>query len=629
MDLASKIIIILSSLLCLVMAAIFFQLGINDVSLLLNTFLLIAGGYLLFVANTPLRANRYRELKTRWSDEAQHKEYPRPQLQRENWLNLNGVWDYALRPKDAPAPTVFDGKINVPFPLESNLSGVAKKIRPQQKLWYHTTFNKPLAFQRLRLHFGAVDWECEVWINDQWLGKHSGGHDAFYFDIEKYLTTEAQQKLCVSVWDPCDAGVQPRGKQSRRPSNIYYKAVTGIWQTVWLEPLPDTAIETLNYVANIDDRTLALEISCSAWQSDDEIKVQVFDGAQEIANIISTEKHFQLSLPATTQCWSPDNPKLYPTVISIIRQKKIIDSINTYFALREIKIKPDQQGINRVYLNKQAIFQLGLLDQGWWPDGLYTAPNDEALKYDIEISKAMGFNMIRKHVKVEPARWYFHCDTIGMLVWQDMPTGDKNILPRQKDLKRSEASKKIFHQELDAMLAQLRCFPSIVCWVPFNEGWGQFDTNNVLQKVKRIDPSRLVDGPSGWNDRSYGDFRDYHIYMRKLFIGKQKTGRAEAIGEFGGIGHRIKSHMAVTNSWSYNNVKNLELLKQKYRTLYEQQLLPLIEQGLCAVVYTQTTDVESEINGLLTYDREIEKIPVQDLQEIHQQVYQRFNLTIK
>lgn len=627
--LAQKIILILSSLLFLIMAGIFYGLGINESSLTINLLLLLIGAYVLFFANTPLRANHYRKLETQWSTNAQHTEYPRPQLEREQWINLNGSWHYAIRPKQSEMPTSFDGRIEVPFPLESDLSGVARKIRPDQTLWCKTEFvlakNYKQNNEKLRLHFGAVDWQCELWINHQYVGKHCGGHDAFYFDIENFLVAENVQHLCIAVWDPCSAGVQPRGKQSNRPSNIYYKAVTGIWQSVWLEPLATTHIEYLSYRTDIHKKNITLTLDINDLQTHDEITVQVFNNEKEIAKKTTQQNQFQIQLPEQSKLWSPENPTLYPALITIVRNTKTIDSVTTYFSLRKIEIKKSADNLNRVYLNEEPVFQLGLLDQGWWPDGLYTAPNDAALKFDIEISKAMGFNMIRKHVKVEPARWYYHCDKIGMLVWQDMPTGDKNILPKQKDMKRSETSSSVFHQELDAMIKQLRFFQCIVCWVPFNEGWGQFETNSVLQKVKALDADRLVDGPSGWNDRGFGDFRDYHIYNRKLFIGQQKPGRAEAIGEFGGIGHRIAAHMAVTNSWSYNNTKTPEKLAQRYQNLLLEQMLPLIDKGLCAAVYTQTTDVESEINGLLTYDRKVEKIPVTTLAEIHQKVFRHFN----
>lgn len=642
LDIIARVVIALCVALGLTVIAIPSIWGINFITIAISLIIASTGIYFLFFADTLLRANNYRLLKTQWSDlpknKTPHPEYPRPQLVRDRWLNLNGDWQYAIRPKKQKQPEIFDGHIVVPFPIESLLSGTGngndkkwgKRVSHKQRLWYKRHFNLDELKsnnENLILHFGGVDWHCEVWINQQYVGEHKGAHDAFNFDITSFLSEDTEQEILVSVWDPCNKGPQPRGKQVNRPGNIYYTPVTGIWQTVWLEPVAKTYIQDLTFTSNIVDKTLCVQVLADNLLPGDKLKVSAFDKGEILSEGLVTNGQALINLPKDKiELWSCESPKCYDLTLEISRDESLIDTVKSYFALRKIELKPDHKGINRLFLNNEPQFQLGLLDQGWWPDGLYTAPSDDALKYDIEMTKAMGFNMIRKHVKVEPSRWYYHCDKLGMLVWQDMPTGDKNILPKQKDIVRSPESVEIFHQELDAMLKQLRFFQSIVCWVPFNEGWGQFDTNNILRKVKDFDPSRLVDGPSGWVDRGEGDMRDYHIYNRKLYVGAPEQTRALAIGEFGGIGHRLPQHMAVTNAWSYNNTKSLEHLEKRYEKLYAEQLLPLIEQGLSAAVYTQTTDVESEINGLMTYDRSVIKIPLPVMRSVHQSVYDTFNL---
>jgi hypothetical protein len=629
-DIVTRALIVLSCMVVVAAAVPPLVFGFSLYALAFSVFVLLFGYWILYLANTPFRANRYRKLETPWTDKAGWKEYPRPQLQREHWINLNGTWQCAIQSKNKLQDQIesFDLNINVPFPVESLLSGVEKKVGAKNKLWYRRTYEKPETKNgRLRLHFGAVDWETEVWVNGQYAGKHQGGHNAFYFDIESFLNEGKEQEVVVSVWDPTSSDVQPRGKQSNRPSNIYYMPVTGIWQTVWLEPLPEASVANIRYQSDIDERRLDFDIALENFQEDDKLFFKSLDAEFELELLRHSGK-FSVNLPENIVCWETENPRLYDFQLSIIRGDKVIDSVNSYFALRKVEIKADKKGFNRIFVNNKAVFQLGLLDQGWWPDGLYTPPNEEALRYDIEVSKAMGFNVIRKHVKIEPALWYYYCDLLGVLVWQDMPTGDKNVLPKQKDIVRSPKSKEIFFRELDVMMNQLDFFQSLICWVPFNEGWGQFDTNNVLSYVKQKDASRLVDGPSGWNDRGQGDMRDYHIYNRKLFVGSQKPGRAEVVGEFGGLGYRLEEHMAVTNSWSYKSKKSAEELHEAYQNLMEQELQPLFKKGLAGAIYTQTTDVESEINGLLTYDRKVNKIGAQTLGEIHKGLFRAFDAEV-
>jgi hypothetical protein len=629
MDIVARIVLFLRLLTAAVIFGALIIFGLNLTSLIACILIGAGAFYLLHVANTPLRPNRYRPLDTPWTDATDgflnSPDYPRPQMQRGTWLPLNGAWQYAITKKNASAPAQFDGTIKVPFPIESRLSGVARRITPRQALWYRRDFEAPeYDFNRLLLHFGAVDWQAEVWVNGHYAGKHCGGHDAFFFDIAPFLDGTGRQELLVKVWDPTNIGFQPRGKQVLRPGNIYYTPVTGIWQTVWLEPLGATSIDYLGVETDIEHSRVILELDIIGGRSTDVLSIDISLAGTIVASHKGSGNMASIGLPQNAvKLWSGSSPTLYDLDIKLLRNDQMIDSVHSYFAMRKIEIRKDKHGVNRIFLNNAVQFQLGLLDQGWWPDGLYTAPTDEALLFDIEQTRAMGFNMIRKHVKVEPARWYYHCDRLGILVWQDMPTGDRNILPKQRDLVRGDASEQVFRRELTAMIRQLRFFPCIVCWVPFNEGWGQFKTNEILQLVRELDPTRLVDGPSGWVDRGEGDMRDYHIYNRRLFIGEVEDSRSMVIGEFGGIGFRLEDHMAVTNSWSYNSCRSLEEFSSRYESLILEQVLPLIEKGLAAAVYTQTTDVESEINGLMSYDRKIQKIELEMLRSIHSQLYEK------
>jgi len=576
----------------------------------------------------PLEAEEWRPAKprlmTRWAKDVSPEkvlpEYPRPQMTRQNWENLNGLWDYAITDIDAGVPQNWDGKILVPFAIESALSGVGKTVGPDQILWYRRLFTRPQgdSGERLLLHFGAVDWLCEVWVNGRFMGEHRGGYDPFYFDITDALTDGAEQTLVVRVWDPTEAGGQPRGKQVSRPGGIFYTAVTGIWQTVWLEPVPKAHVRALKITPQVDASSVEIAVDATARQP---VQVDVVDAGKVIATGEGT-----VGTPLTikvpdAKLWSPDSPHLYGLRVRLGKS----DSVDAYFGMRKIEMRKDEAGIQRMFLNNKPLFQLGPLDQGWWPDGLYTAPTDEALKFDIEETRKMGFNMARKHVKSEPARWYYWADRLGLMVWQDMPSmlirGDRqNVRPgAPHDASLTAQESLDFHNEYRAMIDARYNSPSIVVWVPFNEGWGQHDTDKVIAWTKKYDPTRLVDGPSGWQDRGSGDLKDMHNYPGPGMFPVMPD-RVSVLGEFGGLGLVVKDHIwQEDKNWGYRSFKTPEELASNYQQLIHK-LQPLIARGLAAAVYTQTTDVEVEVNGLLTYDR-LPKIDAAKLAAWHAPLY--------
>jgi len=562
-------------------------------------------------------------------------EYPRPQLIRENWLNLNGLWNYTLQPKDAPGkmPANFSGKILVPFALESALSGVGKTTGEDSVIWYRKTVNIPakLRQQQVLLHFGAVDWLTEVFINGQLVGTHQGGYDPFTFNITKALKSGSQQEITVKVWDPTDAGPQPRGKQLKNPQSIWYTPVSGIWQTVWLEAVPDTYIIATKQTPDIDKQNLAVTVRVQNPGTTDQIRISAWNGKTKIS-----EKEVSagqtVNLPITNpQLWSPENPFLYDLRVAIIRRGKVLDEVKSYFAMRKISMAPDANGVQRMLLNNQFVFQYGPLDQGWWPDGLYTAPTEEALVFDIRKTKEMGFNLIRKHVKVEPARWYYHCDKLGMLVWQDMPSGDMGnnweprpgIVGKGNEKERTPESEKIFRTEWQAIMDANHNFPSIVVWVPFNEAWGQFKTAEITDWTMQYDPSRLVNSASGGNFYPVGHILDLHNYPEPAMPQPSIFGAKQIIvlGEFGGLGLPLEGHTwQQKNNWGYQSFKNTDELMVRYKPFIDT-LENMIRQGLSAAIYTQTTDVEIETNGLMTYDRKIVKMPDATLKQLHSKLY--------
>ncbi len=599
-------------------------------------------GFLFLVVLTvvPARAADWQPaegpLRTRWAAQVTpsnaHPEHPRPQLMRSGWHSLNGLWEYAILGKDDSQPTSFDGQILVPFPVESALSGVMKKVGPDNALWYRRTFAAPelVDGETLRLHFGGVDWHAKVWINGSEVGEHKGGYDAFSMDITEFVKEKSAHEIIVRVWDPTDAGYQPRGKQVREPGGIWYTSVTGIWQTVWLERLPVAYIDTVKIAPDVDAQNVQVDCHVVVPRGNGKLRLAIRDGDKVIYTashrLTGLEDRAELSsrviMPVKdAHLWSPEDPHLYDLQLTVQWEEKEVDQVSSYFGMRKIEVRKDaEDGYQRLFLNNKPLFQFGPLDQGWWPDGLYTAPTDEALRNDIEVTKKLGFNMCRKHVKVEPDRWYYWCDKLGLMVWQDLPNGDGHIGRDDDDLERSSESAENFRTELKALIDGHSNHPCIVAWVPFNEGWGQFDTDKILSWTQKHDPSRLVDGPSGWTDRKSGDMYDIHRYPGPAMPATEKK-RAAVLGEFGGLGLPVEGHLWWNKrNWGYRTYKTKQELQQNYERLMTK-LQPLIGRGLAAAIYTQTTDVEGEVNGLMTYDREIVKYDADRLAEIHQQFY--------
>lgn len=565
-------------------------------------------------------------IKTRWSEKVDPEnvlpEYPRPQMVRESWKNLNGLWDFAITERSASCPAEMTEKILVPFPVESSLSGVKKQVMSKDRLWYRRTLSVPAEWkgQRILLHFGAVDWKADIYVNGKEVGSHTGGYVPFALDITDYLNDNQTQELVVSVWDPTSEGGQPIGKQILNPHGIWYTPVSGIWQTVWLEPVSkESSIISYELIPNIDDQTLTVETLVRGNVRDCFVKVTALSKGQEIATVEGNPSEPVTLKIANPKLWSPTTPFLYDLKIELFHRdketkaRKQLDMVQGYFGMRKIALAKDKQGVQRLWLNNKPLFQFGPLDQGWWPDGLYTAPTDEALIYDIEVTKKLGMNMIRKHVKVEPARWYYHCDRLGMLVWQDMPNkiaGHNNAIDHLN-----------FRKELIEMIESLQTFPCIVMWVPYNEGWGQYKTEQVTAMVELLDPTRLVNNASGWVDKKVGDVYDIHIYPGPK-MPKLEENRAAVIGEFGGLGFPVEGHLwQQKKNWGYRSYKDEASLNDALNDLIVK-LQPMVKKGVAAAVYTQTSDVEGEINGFMTYDREVLKVDVDRFRKNVEKLYE-------
>ena len=577
-------------------------------------------------------------------------EYPRPQFERAQWKNLNGLWDYAILKTNQIQPKRFQGKILVPFSFESSLSGVGKNIHPEDKMWYKRNFTLSENWKEkdVILHFEAVDYKCAVWVNDILVGTHKGGFDRFSFNITPYLKSKGQQKIVLAVEDATNFSSQPRGKQQINSSGIYYTPVSGIWQTVWLEAVSSEAyINQVKTTTDIDNSTVRLiPISNVTLIDGYQVAIDVFfDDKKVTSGITQPNTPVELKID-NAQLWSPDHPHLYDVKMHLVNPSgMVIDRVESYFGMRKISLG-DHKGVKYLFLNNAPLFHYGPLDQGWWPDGLLTPPSDEAMRYDIEMTKAMGFNMIRKHVKIEPDRWYYHCDQLGIMVWQDMPSYNRlalktaeemeknkrkdriyNPLERIKkeeaDLQRSSEDATQFEFELRRMVDLHFNAPSIVMWVPFNEGWGQYDTCRISDYVKQLDPDRLVNPTSGWTQRPCGDIYDIHTYQVDLNVPPTALDRATVIGEFGGIGYPIQENLwnPEMRNWGYQTYYNAEDLLKNYIYKFEQIVNMKQKNGLSAAVYTQTTDVEGEINGLITYDREVIKITIETLNELHSKLY--------
>lgn len=542
-------------------------------------------------------------LTTPWADkvnpESPLPEYPRPSMTRTDWMSMNGLWDINLLDQATGKP-VKQGKILVPYPVESALSGCGWRVEPTQVMVYTRKFTIPSRWQgqQVLMHFGASDWHTKLFVNGEKVGEHKGGYDAFFFDISAYAKPGQNVNISVHVTDPTDAGPQAVGKQHLKPGGIWYTPTSGIWQTVWLEPVPKTFIKSYKAEPQIEKNRVIVRVQTEGDMSGQKVVARILkDG------VVLTEATGKVGAPLMLfvkegRRWTLEDPFLYELEIMLEGpNSKPTDKVKGYFGLRSIKLGPDENGVNRLLLNGKPVFQLGPLDQGFWPDGLYTPATEEAMLHDLNTIKSLGFNMIRKHVKVELARWYYHCDRMGILVWQDMPSANPI----------TEEDKTQFRWEMKAMVDQLYNHPSIVMWVPFNEGWGQHDTPDYVEKLKEWDPTRLVNNASGWTDAGVGDVLDIHEYPGPA-APKVTDGRAAVLGEFGGLGLNVAGHQWTTEGWGYQQIETPEALLNRYEELY-RQLWPMVKRdGLCAAVYTQVSDVETENNGLMTYDRKVVKM---------------------
>ena len=554
------------------------------------------------------------KIKTKWGNNLNQNniwnEYPRPQLERKDWINLNGLWSYSITGKNALKPGNLDEKILVPFSLESSLSGVMKNLNEKEILWYYREFKIPENWKNknILLHFNAVDWKCELFINDTKIGEHIGGYSEFYFDITNKLL-EGKNKILLKVFDPSDKGYQPVGKQSLNPNGIWYTSISGIWQTVWLEPVSEKYIEKIEINNDFDNKEI--KINCKLNKDENlPLKISLLYNEKEFMKIKgNSNSDIVFKIPEEYfHPWSPNEPNIYRIKAELFdNEDKIIDSIESYTTIRKIEQRKDENGYYRIYLNNNKIFNMGVLDQGYWPDGLYTPPSEEAMIYDINKLKELGFNTIRKHVKIEPYRYYYYCDKIGMLIWQDMPSGDRqenkwehHQLNAGDDVKRSDESKNNYYQEWSEIINNLKFFQCIIIWVPFNEAWGQFDTEKVVEFTNKQDPTRLINSSSGGNHRNCGNFLDLHNYPEPSQYLKVDN-LINILGEFGGLGLDIKGHTWKDDNWGYKTFKTKEEVTEKY----EEYINLIINsfKGFSAAIYTQTTDVETEINGLITYDR--------------------------
>ena len=594
------------------------------------------------------------QIQTRWASLVDPTnalpEYPRPQLVRGGWQTLNGLWDYAITQDASEPPQKYDGAILVPYPIESALSGVKRPLLPQQSLWYRRSFQLATLNDdhRLLLHFGAVDYRATVFLNGQKLGVHQGGYENFTFDITDAVKG-GDNALVLRVQDPTDTGSNPHGKQVLHPRRTRYSATSGIWQTVWLEKVPQTYIDQLVIDPDVDKSQLHVRAILNAPSSEYSLRVTI--KARNTAVVQEKTRGGEIQDQVTLNIhqphlWSPDDPFLYDLQVTLLKEGRLIDEVNSYFGMRKIEVRPDEQGVDRIFLNNHYTYNLGVLDQGYWPEGLYTAPTDAALRFDIEAIKGMGFNTIRKHVKVEPDRWYYHCDRLGILVWQDMvsPADD------------SPEARQEFKDEVQATLGNLHNHPSIVTWVLFNEGWGAFDQENLGTWIKSLDPSRLVDAHSGARDRHQfehwiehldpsdlvgylrdepdsksfpehntqkdwvgGNLTDSHSYPKPV-IPQSAPGMARALGEYGGIGVTVDGHIwnDLGAGWGYVQMTPDQLSSAYARMMHSLFLFE--KEGLSASIYTQPFDVEAEQNGLMTYDRRVLKVPLRQLLTANRQI---------
>jgi hypothetical protein len=580
------------------------------------------------------------QLYTKWGEEIDPdhilEEYPRPQLKRDEFTSLNGYWDYAIT-KNEIKPSKFQGKILVPFSPESVLSGVNASVMPEDFLWYERVLpiEKLLNNKRCLLHFGAVDQYCEIFINDKMVKKHMGGYLPFSVDLTEVIL-EGENKLTLKVIDYSDTSYHNRGKQKIMRGGMFYTAQSGIWQTVWMEWVPDQYIKSLKITPLYDENTLRLKVNLYPGLSSQEevkIKVDILANGQLLQSYTSTKIQMRIPLNELIP-WSPENPFLYDMVITVGE-----DRVESYFAMRKYEVKKDEEGVSRIFLNNKPYFHNGVLDQGYWPDGLYTSPSDEAIVYDIQTMKQLGFNMIRKHIKIEPLRWYYHCDRLGMIVWQDMVNGGEKynmvflgylptLFPKLvmniKDswyflfARANKKGREEWIYESRKTVEHLYNCPSIAVWVPFNEGWGQFDSAKAVDMIRKLDPTRLIDQASGWFDQRGGDFKSIHNYFRKLEVNLEN--RPVVLTEFAGYACYIPKHSYSATLYGYRIYKDRKALNKAIQDLYHNEIQELISKGLSAAVFTQLADVEDEVNGLLTYDRKVCKITKVEIPELNKDV---------
>ncbi|MDO4846798.1 MAG: glycoside hydrolase family 2 TIM barrel-domain containing protein [Clostridiaceae bacterium] len=578
-------------------------------------------------------------MKSLWTDSVDLtmplSDHPHPQFERDCWQCLNGEWNYHIATRGEKWVSDYPDKIIVPFAIESLLSGVEKPLRPSDRLWYEKKFtvDEALKGKRIILHFEAVDWQCKVYVNKEQVGSHTGGYCAFGFDITDYLV-DGENTVNVCVYDPTESGWQQRGKQDNHPHGFWYTATSGIWQTVWLEGVSEARIESFKLLPDIDNGTVNIKSKLTVEEFDAYI-LKIFDGdTQVFSEEISLDE--TVDMGKDFKLWSPEEPNLYSVILELYRDGKLADKVKSYFGMRKFNIAKDKFGVMRLFLNNEPYFQRGLLDQGYWPDGGLTAPTDEAMIFDIEEMKRLGFNMLRKHIKIESMRWYYHCDRLGMIVWQDMMSGgayigdfyagvlpNLNITVKDTKYSRFKREKKEarddYKRELAEMIDQLYNVVSIYCWVPFNEGWGQFDAVKICKYVKNLDSSRVVDHASGWYDQGGGDIKSMHKYVVPIKMPKLDGRRAFVITEFGGYQNRVSNHCWTDNKsfGMYLKFKNKTTLTNAYKKLFVKQILPLIDKGLCGTIYTQVCDVENELNGIYTYDRKELKIEEEVIKAIN------------
>lgn len=592
------------------------------------------------------------QLVSRWGKELDTEhilpEYPRPNLVRDSYFNLNGEWEYCI--SESETVESYDGTILVPFSPETMLSGVGKILMPHQYLHYRKKFTVPSGFRKSRvlLHFGAVDQECILYVNGAETGGHKGGYLPFSFDITDKLR-EGENEIALRVTDRTELSPHARGKQKLEKKgkygSLFYTPQSGIWKTVWMESVAEDYITEVKITPLFDESAVKITVYSNRDVSGGrKVKLEIYDGGTPVGEAVAdTGREIVIKLYGF-RAWTPDDPHLYDLKIKLGE-----DEVSSYFGMRKISSGRDKKGILRFFLNNKPYFFNGILDQGYWPESLLTAPSDEALIYDIVKLKEMGYNTIRKHVKIEPERFYYHCDRLGMIVWQDMPNGggEYNMvfvthLPNASDRfargvsdhhyglfrRKDREGREQYYADLDGMVRTLYNYPSIAVWVPFNEGWGQFDAPKATERIRRIDNTRLINEACGWFDQRGGDMYSIHNYVHKLKV-KPQEDRAVALTEYGGYAYPVEGHLPCEKEFGYQHYHSSEELTENYKRLWEEEIYPNLEHGLCSAIYTQTSDIEEEINGVMTYDREVDKLQVEKVRKLNKKLYEMFDRVTK